>query len=801
MKKRHINKVAVIGSGIMGSGIACHFANIGVEVLLLDIIPRELNKAEAAAKLTLESQQVRNRLVNDSLKAALKSKPSPIYDQAFASRITTGNLEDNIGDIQDADWVIEVVVERLDIKKLVFDKIEKFRKKGSLITSNTSGIPIKFMNEGRSEDFQRHFAVTHFFNPPRYLKLFEVVPGPSCSQEVTDFLMMYGEKFLGKTAVLAKDTPAFIGNRIGVFGIMSLFHIVKEMGLSVEEVDKLTGPIIGRPKSATFRTIDVVGLDTLVHTANGVAQNAPEDEMHESFAIPGFINTMVDNKWLGSKTQQGFYKKSVDSSGKKEILVLDLNTLEYRKANKVSFATLGNTKSVEKVIDRFKVLVKGKDKAGEFFRKTLSAIFAYSSNRVPEISDELFRIDDAMKAGFGWEHGPFQIWDAIGVEEGIAMMEKEGFSPNSWVTDMLANENKSFYTIENGSKFYYDLQTKKQTKIPGQDSFIILDNIRDSKTIWSNNEASIQHLGDGVLNVEFQSKMNTIGSGVLQAINKGIDLAEQEYEAVIIGNQAANFSVGANLAMAFMLAIEQEYDELSMATRMFQNTVMRLKYSSVPTLITPRGMTFGGACEMGLHADKVVAAAETYTGLVEFGVGIIPAGAGTKEMTKRVSELWVKDDVKLNRLRDAFINIAMAKVATSAEEAFDLGYFKKGKDIVVVNADRQIATAKRHAIQMLEDGYTRPVKKDVKVLGQQALGMFLVGTDSLEKGRYASEHDKKIANKLGYIMAGGDLSEPTMVSEQYLLDLEREAILSLLTERKTLERIEHTLKTGKPLRN
>jgi len=801
MKKRHINKVAVIGSGIMGSGIACHFANIGVEVLLLDIIPRELNKAEAAAKLTLESPQVRNRLVNNSLKASLKSKPSPIYDQAFASRITTGNLEDDISGIQDADWVIEVVVERLDIKKIVFDKIEKYRRKGSLITSNTSGIPIKFMNEGRSEDFQKHFAVTHFFNPPRYLRLFEVVPGPSCSQEVTDFLMMYGEKFLGKTAVLAKDTPAFIGNRIGVFGIMSLFHIVKEMGLSVEEVDKLTGPLIGRPKSATFRTIDVVGLDTLVHTANGVAQNATDDEMHDRFAIPDFINTMVDNKWLGSKTQQGFYKKSVDSNGRKEILVLDLNTLEYRKANKVSFATLGNTKSIEKVIDRFKVLVKGKDKAGEFFRKTLSAIFAYSSNRVPEISDELFRIDDAMKAGFGWEHGPFQIWDAIGVEAGIAMMEKEGYSPQKWVTEMLSKGNKSFYSIEKGSKFYYDLETGEQTKIPGQDAFIILDNIRDSKTIWSNNEASIQHLGDGVLNVEFQSKMNTIGSGVLQAINKGIDLAEQEYEAVIIGNQAANFSVGANLAMAFMLAIEQEYDELSMATRMFQNTVMRLKYSSVPTLITPRGMTFGGACEMGLHADKVVAAAETYTGLVEFGVGIIPAGAGTKEMTKRVSELWVKDDVKLNRLRDAFINIAMAKVATSAEEAFGLGYLKKGKDIVVVNADRQIATAKRHAIQMLEDGYTQPVKKDIKVLGQQALGMFMVGTDSLEKGRYASEHDKKIANKLGYIMAGGDLSEPTMVSEQYLLDLEREAILSLLTERKTLERIEHTLKTGKPLRN
>ena len=800
MKKRHINKVAVIGSGIMGSGIACHFANIGVEVLLLDIVPRELTKAEEAKKLTMEDEQVRNRLVNDSLNAALKSKPSPIYDQSFASRISTGNLEDNLNAIADADWVIEVVVERLDIKKQVFEKIEKYRKKGSLITSNTSGIPIKFMNEGRSEDFQKHFAVTHFFNPPRYLKLFEVVPGPACQSEVTDFLMMYGEKYLGKTSVLAKDTPAFIGNRIGIFGIMSLFHIVKEMGLSVEEVDKLTGPLIGRPKSATFRTIDVVGLDTLVHTANGVSQNAPNDEMHSSFAIPDFVNSMMENKWLGSKTQQGFYKKTM-TDGKKEILVLDLESMEYRKANKVSFATLSKTKTVEKVIDRFKILVSGTDKAGEFYRKTLAAIFAYASNRIPEISDELYRIDDAMKAGFGWEHGPFQIWDAIGVSKGIDMMEKEGYEPNSWVKEMLTKGNDSFYSIDHGSKCYFDLETATQIKIPGQDAFIILDNIRESKTIWQNKDASIQHLGDGILNVEFQSKMNTIGSGVLQAINKGIDLAEEEYEAVILGNQAANFSVGANLAMAFMLAIEQEYDELAMATRMFQDTVMRLRYSSVPTLITPRGMTFGGACEMSLHADKVVAAAETYTGLVEFGVGIIPAGAGTKEMTKRVSDLWKKDDVKLNRLRDAFINIAMAKVATSAEEAFDLGYFQRDKDLVVVNADRQIATAKRYALEMLEDGYTKPVPQKVKVLGQQALGMFLVGTDSLEKGRYASEHDKKIANKLAYVMAGGDLSEPTMVSEQYLLDLEREAILSLLTERKTLERIEHTLKTGKPLRN
>jgi 3-hydroxyacyl-CoA dehydrogenase len=798
MEKRRIKKVAIIGSGIMGSGIACHFANIGVEVLLLDIVPRELNDVEKAKGLTLESKVVRNRLVNESLTASLKSKPSPIYDQKFASRISTGNIDDDLSKIKDADWIIEVVVERLDIKKQVFENIEKYRKSGTLITSNTSGIPIQFMNEGRSEDFQKHFAVTHFFNPPRYLKLFEVVPGPNCKPEVTDFLMMYGEKFLGKTSVLAKDTPAFIGNRIGIFGIMSLFHIVKELGLTVEEVDKLTGPVIGRPKSATFRTVDVVGLDTLVHTSNGVYDNAKDDEMHDSFKIPDFVQTMMDNKWLGSKTGQGFFKKE---KGSREILALDLNTLEYRASKKVSFPTLEMTKSIDKVIDRFKVLVKGKDKAGDFYRKTLSSMFQYITNRIPEISDELYRIDDAMKAGFGWEHGPFQIWDAIGVEKGIEMMKAEGYTPNVWVTEMLAAGNSSFYTVKNGANFYYDIPSKSQVKIPGQDSFIILDNIREAKTIWRNEDACIQHLGDGVLNVEFQSKMNTLGGGVLQAINKGIDLAENEYEAVILGNQGPNFSVGANLAMAFMMAVEQEYDELNFSVKYFQDTVMRLRYSSIPTIVAPHGFTFGGACEMSMHADKVVAAAETYIGLVEFGVGIIPGGAGSKEMALRASDGLLKDDVKLNKLRDYFINVAMAKVATSAHEAFDLGFFQHHKDIVVVSKERQLATAKRHAIQMLEDGYTQPVPKKALVYGQQALGMFLVGTDSLEKGKYASEHDKKIANKLGYIMAGGDLSEPTYVSEQYLLDLEREAIMSLFTERKTLERIEHMLKTGKPLRN
>ncbi len=801
MKKRTINKVAVIGSGIMGSGIACHFANIGVEVLLLDITPRELTDQEKAKGLTLADKVVKNRLVNMHFNNALKSKPSPIYHKSFAGRIKTGNTTDDLAKIADVDWIIEVVVERLDIKKLVFEQIEKYRAPGTIITSNTSGIPIKFMNEGRSEDFQQHFAVTHFFNPPRYLKLFEVVPGPNCKPEIADFLMMYSEKFLGKTAVLAKDTPAFIGNRIGVFGIMNLFHVVSELGLTVEEVDKLTGPIIGRPKSATFRTVDVVGLDTLVHTSNGVHDNAPDDEMHDTFKIPDFINKMMEKKLLGTKTGQGFYKKITNESGKREIVVLDLKSMEYRAKTRAKFATLEQTKTIDSILDRYKVLVKGKDKAGNFFRKTFTAIFQYASNRIPEISDNLHAIDDAMRAGFGWQFGPFEIWDAIGVEKGIALMEAEGYKPNKWVNEMLTSGQKSFYTVQNGTKYFYNIKKKQQEKIPGQDAFIILDNIRESKTIWSNTEAAIQHLGDGILNVEFRSKMNTIGSGVIQAINKGIDLAEQEYEAVIIANQAPNFSVGANLAMVFMLAIEQEYDELHMAIKAFQDTVMRLRYSSIPTIVAPQGMTLGGGCEMTLHADKVVAAAESYIGLVEFGVGLLPGGAGTKEMTLRAAATFKEGDVQLNSLRQHFLPIAMAKVSASAYEAFDTNILQKGKDLIIVNRDRQIATAKRYAMQMVADGYTKPIRQQVKVLGKQALGMFLVGTDAMEKGFYISEHDKKIGDKIAYVMSGGDLSEPTLVSEQYLLDIEREAFLSLLGEKKTLQRIEHTLKTGKPLRN
>ena len=627
--------------------------------------------------------------------------------------------------------------------------------------------------------------------------LFEIIPGPKTDNDVLSFLNIYAEQFLGKTPVVAKDTPAFIGNRIGIFGIQSLFHIVQSLKLSVEEVDKLTGPIIGRPKSATFRTVDVVGLDTLAHVANGIYENCPNDEAHDLFKLPDFISTMLKNKWLGSKCGQGFYKKE----GKK-ISVLDLKTLKYNEKKKVKFDTLNQTKSIDNVIDRFEVLVKGKDKAGEFYRKNFAAMFAYVSNRVPEISEDLYKIDDAMKAGFGWEHGPFQIWDAVGVKFGIDLIKKEGLSFAKWVSDMIDNDINNFYSVRDGVSFYYNLSNKSHVKIPGQDAFIKLDNIRKSKKVFKNSGVVIEDLGDGILNCEFRSKMNTIGSDVLTGLNKAVDLAEKNYQGLVIGNQGANFSVGANIGMIFMMAVEQEYDELNAAIKYFQDTMMRMRYSSIPTVAAPHGMTLGGGCELSMHADMIVAASETYIGLVEFGVGLIPGGGGSKEMAMRSSDSFQKNDVELNILQEYFLTIGMAKVSTSGYEAFDLGILQKGKDKIIVNKDRQIATAKAYVKLMSNQGYTKPIKRnDIKVLGKQALGMFLVGTDSMHASNFISKHDQKIANKLAYVMAGGDLSEPSMVSEQYLLDIEREAFLSLCTERKTLERIQHMLKTGKPLRN
>lgn len=799
--KRRIKHVTVLGSGIMGSGIAAHFANIGVEVLLLDIVPNQLTDAETAKGLTLEDKAVRNRIASESLQKLPKASPALLYSPKFVSRITAGNFDDDLEKIKNTDWIIEVVVERLDIKKSVYEKIEKYRKPGTLVSSNTSGIPIHFLIEGRSDDFKKYFAGTHFFNPVRYLPLLEIIPTPETDPDIVNFYMEYGAKFLGKTTVLAKDTPAFIANRIGTFGIMNLFHSVKKLGLTVGEIDKLTGPVIGRPKSATFRTADVVGLDTLVHVANGIyGSGAESDTFKDQFVLPDFVQYMIDNKLLGSKTDAGFFKKVKNTDGKSEILGLNLETLQYEPQGKASFPTLELTKTIDRPIDRFKVLIGGKDKAGEFYRQMLGALFAYASNKVPEISDEIYKIDDALRAGFGWENGPFEIWDAVGVRKGIELAKEAGYEVSDWVKNMA--EGTSFYKInEEGQKTFFNEKANQYANIPGQDAFIILDNIRKNKTLWSNSGSAIEDLGNGIINFEIRSKMNSLGGEVLDGLNRAIDLAEKEYDGLVIGNQAANFSVGANLAMILMMAVDQDWDDLNMAINYFQKSMMRVRYSSIPVVVAPHGMTLGGGCEMTMHADRVVAAAETYIGLVEFGVGVIPGGGGSKELTVRTMKEVIADDVKTNRLRDAFMNIAMAKVATSAYEAYDMGILQKHKDIVVVNKNRQIAEAKQVALQLAEQGYTQPIKEKVKVLGQDALGMFYVGTDQMLAGRYISEHDKKIADKLGFVMAGGNLSEATDVSEQYLLNLEREAFLSLCGERKTLERIQYMLQNGKPLRN
>ena len=798
--KRNIEKVAVLGSGIMGSGIAAHLAGIGLQVLLLDISPKELNEAEKSKGLSLDHPSVQKRIVNDSLSKSLKSKPSPIYNASFANRIKTGTFENDLHQIAEVDWIIEVVVERLDIKKQVFESVEKHRKRGTLISSNTSGIPIHLMAEGRSEDFQQHFLGTHFFNPARYLRLLELIPGPKTNQETIRFFEHFGRKFLGKSVVVAKDTPAFIGNRIGIFSIQSLFHRVKDLEMTIEEVDKLTGPVIGRPKSATFRTVDVVGLDTLVHVANGIKEHCTSDERHELFSLPDFIESMMEANRLGSKTGEGFYKK-IKKDGKSEILSLELTTGEYRAAKKAKFATLEKTKSVSNVADRFPILVGGSDKAGEFYRLVFADLFAYVSHRMGEITDAIYKIDDAMKAGFGWEHGPFEIWDAVGLQKGIELVKKQNLELPAWIEELAANQS-SFYKVVEGKTHYYDTELKTYQNIPGREGFILLDNLREKQTVYENKDFSLIDLGEGIVCAEFHSKMNTIGADVLTGLNKAIDIAEERFDGLVVGNQGANFSVGANLGMIFMLAVEQEYEELNAAIAYFQNTMMRMRYSGIPVISAPHGMCLGGGCELSLHADKVVASAETYIGLVEFGVGVIPGGGGTKEMTLRASDAFKKNDVELNILREHFLTIAMAKVSTSGHEAYDLGLFEKSKDVIVTNRDEQLSIAKSYARVLADAGYVKPIERtDIKVLGKQALGMFMVGTDSMKAGNYISEYDLLMADKLAYVMSGGDLSAATTVSERYLLDIEREAFLSLCGQRKTLERIQHMLTTGKPLRN
>ena len=799
---KNISKVAVLGSGIMGSGIACHFANIGVEVLLLDICPKELNENEVKQNLNLDSKKVKNRIVNDMFQKCIKSRPSPIYNKKFLDRIKLGNFEDDIDKISEVDWIIEVVVEKLDIKKSVFDLVEKHRKTGTIITSNTSGIPIKLMNEGRSDDFKECFAITHFFNPPRYLNLFEVVPGPDCKKEILDFLLDYGEKFLGKTSVLAKDTPAFIGNRIGIFGIMSLFHQIKSGEYSVEEVDKLTGPAIGRPKSATFRTADIAGLDTMCHVANGVYEKCKDDESREVFKLPDFLQKMLDNNMLGSKTGKGFYKKIKDDNGKSKILALDLNTFKYNEQKKVSYETLKNARKCKKRDEKFKTLISGNDKASKFYEENFARMFGYIQNRIPEISNDITSIDAALKTGFGWKDGPFEIWNYIGVKEGVELMKKFDLKPAEWINEMIKKNTNNFYRINDGFREYYDINSNSFNKIAGQDGFVILKNIPENKVIWSNNEARLIDIGDDILNLEFGSKMNSINQNIIKALDKSIDIAENDFKGLVLGNESDHFSAGADISVIFLAAIEQEYDELNFFMKMFQNTMMKLRYSSIPVIGAPHGYTLGGGCEVCLHCDKLIAYSETYIGLVEVGVGLVPGGGGLKEMALRASDKFRPNDVEVNLLQEYFINIGMAKTATSGFEGFDLDYLVKGRDHIIMNKKNQISIAKQTAINMYEMGYTKPIKRtDIKVLGKQALGMMYVGADSMLAGGYISEHDKKIANKIANVLCGGELSQATRVSEQYLLDLEREAFLSLCGERKTLERIQYMLKNGKPLRN
>lgn len=787
MTNRTIKKVAVLGSGVMGSRIACHFANIGAEVLLLDIVPKEGSD--------------RNKIVNDALAAALKSSPSPIYDKRFAKRISTGNFDDDLPKIKDCDWVIEVVVERLDIKQQVYTNVEKHRKPGTLITTNTSGIPIHALLEGRSEDFQKHFCGTHFFNPPRYLPLLEIIPGTKTDPAVLSFLEEYGQRVLGKVTVLCKDTPAFIANRIGVFGIMGLFHLVEEMGLTVEEVDRLTGPALGRPKSATFRTADVVGLDTLVHVAKGVQENCPKDEQNATFALPGYLKQMVEKNMLGSKTGKGFFFKD-RLTPKGDILALDLKTLEYRPQVKPKFATLDAAKKEDNLQKRTAILYAGTDKAGEFYRKSFHGLFAYVSHRIPEITDQLYKIDDAMRAGFGWELGPFETWDAIGVKTALDAMNAAGVKVAPWVNEMLAAGNNTFYKVEGGKRLYYDIPSKSYKPVPRAEGTIVLSELPEGSIVWKNSLARVYDIGDGILAVSWGGKMNVIGAEVIQGLNKAIDLAEAGYKGLVVYNDGALFTAGANVGMIFMMAVEQEYDDLDMAIRTFQNTMMRMRHSSIPVVAAPHQLCLGGGTELCLHADKVVAHTETYMGLVEFGVGVIPGGGGSKEFALRLSDELKEGDIRINALRERFLTIGQAKVSTSGEEAFALGYLRRGSDEVIVSRAHQLAYAKECALDLWEKGYTKPpMRTDIKVLGREGLGIVYIGANTMQSGNYISEHDTLISQKLGHVLCGGDLSEPTEVSEQYLLDLERKTFLELCMQRKTLERLQSIITSGKVLRN
>ncbi|MBP7476315.1 MAG: 3-hydroxyacyl-CoA dehydrogenase/enoyl-CoA hydratase family protein [Pyrinomonadaceae bacterium] len=800
----NITKAAVLGAGTMGAGIAAHLSNAGIPTLLLDIAPSELTEAEAAKGLTLESRQVRNRIVNLLFDAAKKLKPAPFMLGDNAKLITTGNFTDDLAKIKDCDFVIEAVVENLEIKHKLYAEVDKYRKPGAVIASNTSGIPIDSIAEPFSDDFKAHFVGIHFFNPPRYMKLVEVIPGTKTSGEIACAVSGFLDQRLGKGVVPAKDRPNFIANRIGVFGMMATIHEMIAGGWTPTEVDQMTGKAIGHASSATFRTSDLVGLDVTAHVTNNLYPAVPDDEDRDVFVLPELIQTLLDKKLLGDKTKGGFFKKSKDAEGKRVILELDLNTFEYKPQVKTKFPSIDAAKAIEDNAKRVKALVWGDDRVGEFLWKTTSRVSRYAANRIPEIADTIVEIDNAIKWGFGWEIGVFEAWDAIGVVESVERMRSEGQAIPANVEKMLASGATTFYRSEGGNRSFYDLVEGEYKPMPARPGVMILKDIKErTGVIKSNPGASLIDIGDGVACLEFHSKMNSIGGDTVSMMNFAIDEVEKNFTGLVVGNQGGNFSAGANIMMILLAAQEEEWDDINMAVNQLQKTIMRLRYSAKPVVTAPYGLTLGGGCEIAMHGDKVRAAGETYIGLVEVGVGVIPAGGGTKEMTMRAMDAAAKAPGAdpLAFLKTTFETIGMGKVATSAQEAKSWGFFRDS-DAISMNSDRLIQDAKQEVLNLAAAGYVQPVERtDITVMGEAGESAMKLALHMMKQGGFVSDHDVLIGTKLAHVMAGGTINHQTKVSERYLLDLEREAFVSLCGERKTQDRIAAMLKTGKPLRN
>ena len=800
MNRININKVAVIGSGIMGSRIACHLANVNINVILLDISPKELNAQEKNLNKKITDKDVKNRIVNDSLQKAIKSKPSPIFKKDVLDKIKTGNIDEDLHLVSNVDWIIEAVVENLEIKKKIYDAIENHRKETTLISTNTSGIPISQISKGRSENFKKNFLGTHFFNPPRYLKLLEIIPGEQTRKDIIDYFMKFGSLILGKDTVLCKDTPAFIANRLGIYSLMSTIHSVEKYKLSISEVDFLTGPLIGRPKSATFRTMDVVGLDTAVNVSNNLLKDLKNDESVSMFKLPGSVKKLYNNKQWGDKTGMGFYKKEVDEKGRKTFYQINTKTDKYETYENNQDKELLDIKKEESLDKRIVDLVSLKTKHGDFYRSMFYDSFRYCSLRIPEVSDDIYKIDKAICSGFGWKKGPFETWDVIGVEKVFNEMLKLKLKPAPWVEEMLSLGIKSFYKFSDNKKHFYNIQEKQYKPVPGSEDLIFLDAFKENDVVWSNKGVTLYDIKDGVLNLEFHTKMNTMGKDVLEGINHAIDICEKQHIGLVIANEADYFSAGADLGTVFMLAGNRDFDSIEKSIDAFQKTVMRVRYSSVPIVVATSGLALGGACELSMHADAVQAHNETYMGLVELGAGLIPAGGGTKETTLRVSSEYSKGDPEFNKLMESFMTIASAKVSTSALEAQEMGFFKK--TINTANRANLIKDAKNKVLEIASLGYVKPtIKKKIKVHGRSALAMFNAGIETMKQGMYITDYDQKLAQKLAYIMCGGDLTQECYVDEQYLLDLERETMVSLCGEEKTLQRMHSILFKRKPLRN